>query len=422
MIIDSILSTNSIGTKEQRTTLVSNAFSTYDTLRKMNRDLYDDMQHLRMSSQKEGRENINKIGETFYSHIKLMYEPIIAYLANIPLAEYIIDHERNNNPHFANVLELAKENRRIIDSNITSLNYIYLAPRMQMPLYMACLREILVHTPEGHPDADYLKRCIQKMERIERESKKLAKTDTERRVQALRLADDLQIPSPDVIVEEDLGLAAPQRRLLYHGALKKSSSNSITILLNKKTIHVFVLDHMVLTTTTTTSSSSTSSSTKSSLRREVHNFMEYIPLPMLHVQESKTNWVMKPSSATSTSSNGSTRRRKISFLHSDSSQEDLSPTITLVHLGKSNHKPRILSCSSMDEKRRCLAAIDEARKLYKQNNKHNDVFRLSWLNRTAFRVSRESSSRNEDVISYDKVNCSVPLGKLSFFSSNLLYI
>ncbi|KAI9263433.1 CNH domain-containing protein [Phascolomyces articulosus] len=387
IIIDSILSTDSIGKQERRESLVANAFSTYDTLRILNKDLQTEMIYKQKESQ-EGK--IDSIGDIFYYNIKLMSEPLITYVTNIPLANYIIEHECATNPDFAQLMERAKQNELVIDT-VPALHYLYLAPRMQIPQYMTCLRDILAHTPEHHPDFIMLKRCNEKVERIERESKRQAKGDTEKRVQALQLADDLIVGRQDV----DLELSAPQRRLFHHGALKKSSSLSI----RKKTIHIFVLDHMVLLTTTTK-------------QRDIkHTFLDYIPLPMLHVQESKTNWIAKPPSSSSSSSSGGgeSRRRKISLLNNSSTQEDLSPTITLVHLGRRHQKPRVFSCS-MEEKKRCLTAIDQARKQYKINNKNKKPFGLDLLNHSAFRVYYEISSRNGDIAGYDRVNCSVPLG------------
>ncbi|KAI9499680.1 CNH domain-containing protein [Zychaea mexicana] len=391
VIVASILSADDLGTPERRTTLVSNVFGTYNTLREMSRALLNDMQLRRSENE---RNKIPMIGDILYQHLKLMWDPLIAYISNIPLTEYIIEHEKVTNRHFADILERVKRDKWIVKSGVTAIHYIYLAPRMQLPRYLACLREIIGYTHPHHRDIDYLKRCKDIIERIELESNKRSKSGPQRRVEVLRLADALRVPQ-HLNLNMDLNLAAPQRRLLYQSTLKRSGK------IRKKTVNVFILDHMILTTTTTQ-------------RDTKHEIWDRpILLPMLHVPESKTNWVTRPSSGSSVSSGGgggggggTTRRSRMPLLH-NSSQEDISPTITLKHLGRSTQKERKFACAP-DEKRRCLAAIDDARKLYKQNKK--DVFRLTVLNRTAFRVYHTSPSRNDEVCGYDKVNCSVPLG------------
>ncbi|KAI8148652.1 hypothetical protein BJV82DRAFT_271693 [Fennellomyces sp. T-0311] len=368
VIVSAIRTAEEIGPASRRSSLIANVFTNYEELRLISQSLLNEMQDRRRQYQ---QGYIPQIADILQRHLLRMSNPLVQYLSNIPLAEYIIKRERSTNKEFDHVLERTKHHEKIARSPITAIQYYYLAPRIQLPRYLSHLLGIRAHTPPSHPDYTLLRDCQDIIGWIERSCGKKS-NNTQGRMEVLQLAD-LLLVKPNV----DLKLMEPERRLLYQGKLRRSGQ------IRKKTIHIFVFDHLVLFT----------KRDDKLLGGKYEIWDRPIPLPMLYISESKTNCISEPPVSVTQRHNGFA-----SLFHNPGGR--LGQALVFEHLGRPSQKVREFSCE-LEEKKRCLAAIDAARS---HENHKSDVFHIDVFSRSTFLTFRSTRDRG-----YDQVLCSVPL-------------
>lgn len=373
-IVEAIRSSDDVILGGRRDAFIGYVFYNYKDLRSTSRHFYADLYWRWTHYHTKQRQPIPMIGDILLNHLTLLESHIKEYIPRIPIAKNIMEHELQCNDKLTfllTCLETSDMAKRLMPRtstrDLTCTNIVLEClshPQKQLFLYTEHIERLQHVTNPAHPDYALLEVCAQTVERIRDESTQAMK-ETIDRVAVLWLHDSLVCKEPGEFY--DLQLTSPERRILWESKLFSSTSASSATTNNRKFIHIYILDHVVLITKCGIGDSAT-----------LHQICgQPIPLPMLQVIDSP-----------------STRRHALFRIHN---HHDTS-TMTFVHTVRGEQWS--FTCEK-HIKDRCLQAIHDAQKIWK---KKQHPIHFMPIDVSSFRISQSGDG-------YDQVHCTVPIGK-----------
>lgn len=148
--MDPLLDENSEVTGDRKA-LVDKIFWNVQEVYKVNYQLSQDLLARQSSNQV-----VDKIGDILLSHVGKFY-PFVKYGAHQIVGKYTFETEKSTNPSFA---EFVNKTERLPQSRKLELNGYLTKPTTRLGRYNLLLREILKHTPKGHPDQEEIPKAM----------------------------------------------------------------------------------------------------------------------------------------------------------------------------------------------------------------------------------------------------------------------
>lgn len=374
--METIRSSDDVILGGRRDAFIGYVFYNYKDLRSQSRHFYSDLYWRWTHYHTKQQKPVPMIADIMLNHLTLLESHIKEYIPRIPIARNIMDHELQCNEKLTTLLtyletsDMARRmmpRRNNIDVTCTNIVLECLShPQRQLLLYSEHIQRLQQVTSPAHPDYAFLNLCAQIVNRIEHESMQAMK-ETIERVSVLWLHDSLVCTEPGEFY--DLQLTNPERRILWESKLLPSASSTGTS--SKRPIHIYILDHVVLITKCGIGDNAT-----------LHEICgQPIPLPMLQVIDSTP-----------------TKRHGLFRMHNHHNNH--TSTLTFVHTARGDEWS--FACEK-HVKDRCLQAVHDAQKIWKRKR---HPIHLRPIDISSFRISQP-----EDSNGYDKVHCTVPVGK-----------
>lgn len=378
--MEAIRSSDDVILGGRRDAFIGYVFYNYKDLRSQSRRFYADLYWRWTHYHTKQQKPIPMIADIMLNHLTLLESHIKEYIPRIPIARNIMHHELQCNDKLTTLLtyletsDLARRMmpRRNNSTDLACTNIVLEClshPQRQLLLYAEHIERLQQVTSPAHPDYALLDLCAQTVSRIEHESMDAMK-ETVERVSVLWLHDSLVCKEPGEFY--DLQLTNPERRILWESKLLPSASSTGTS--SRRPIHIYILDHVVLITKCGIGDNAT-----------LHQICgQPIPLPMLQVLDSTP-----------------TRRHGLFRIHNHHNNH--TSTLTFVHTARGEEWS--FACEK-HVKDRCLQAVHDAQKIWKRKR---HPIHLRSIDKSSFRISQPEDTNG----GYDKVHCTVPVGKLS---------
>lgn len=99
---------------------------------------------------------VDQIGDIMLAHVA-KFEPFVRYGSHQIISKYAFETEKSTNPSFA---DFVTKTERLPQSRKLELNGYLTKPTTRLGRYNLLLREILKHTPKGHPDQETIPRVM----------------------------------------------------------------------------------------------------------------------------------------------------------------------------------------------------------------------------------------------------------------------
>ncbi|CAO3589804.1 unnamed protein product [Absidia cylindrospora] len=374
------LTEGSIIDSQKRKQFVRDVFNNYYELRDISTALFKDLLELQ---RRYDQKCVPMIGDIMVQHFPFFEKPFTTYCPHVPMAEYLVAVESQENSEFSRFLgEVTKDQRM----RRLAFRHFLLNPVTRMQRYKLLLSAVLKKTDEDHEDYAYLNRCIEMIGQV------AAKADaqtaaTEKRVEILQIDDSLTFKQGE---SYEVQLVDPHRKLHHRGELKRKPTN--VDVSEKSDIHAFVFDHVFLMT----------KHRKTNTGDEYRVWKRPIPLQMLFVQGSG-DYGGGSSTTRIPSMGGTPMAGMVGVGSSANTAAGGAIPLTLYHLGQRGGVYTFF-CSTLDEKQQWVKAIEDAKATLKRRQGDSYVFELRTLDDSSFRfISSATTSGGQG-----KVTCSVP--------------
>lgn len=384
MVVIPLLESNIID-GEKRKHFVNEVFNNYYELRDISNALFKDLLELQ---RRYDQKCVPMIGDIMVQHFPFFEKPFTTYCPHVPLAEYIVSVESQQNPELGKFLaEVVKDPRM----RRLAFRHFLLNPVTRMQRYKLLLSAVLKKTDEDHEDYAYLNRCIEMISQV------AAKADaqtaaTERRVEILQIDDSLVFKQGE---SYEVQLADTHRKLHHRGELKRKPTNIDVS--EKSDIHAFVFDHMFLMT----------KHRKTNTGDEYRVWKRPVPLQMLFIQGAG-DFAAGGGGGSTSRVPSMTPAAPMSSVPAGMGMNGAGGAIplTLYHLGQRGGVYTFF-CSTAEEKQLWVKAISDAKATLKRRQGDSYIFELRTLDDSSFRfISSATASGGQG-----KVTCSVPFGK-----------
>ena len=193
---------------------------------------------------------VGEIGDIFKEIVPL-FDPFVDYGAHQMYGKYEFEKEKNNNPAFAELVDVRarifllyslslsypQEIERRPESRRLELNGYLTKPTTRLARYPLLLEAVLRHTPESSPDKINLQEVIRTIRSfLTRVNEKSG--EAENRFHLHQLERQLQFRPGEYV---DLKLTAENRKLIHKGSLNRRGGAG-----DKEDLQVFLFDHALL--------------------------------------------------------------------------------------------------------------------------------------------------------------------------------
>ena len=314
---------------------------------------------------------VNTVGDIFLAYVP-RFEPFIHYGASQLFGKYEFERERSGNPSFSRFVD---ETERQKESRKLELNGYLTKPTTRLARYPLLLENVLKYTADGNPDKTDIPKAIsmikQHLDRVNTESGK-----AENQFNLMNLNTALKFAQGEYL---DLKLTEEGRQMIFKGPLKKAPADSTEIM-------VYLFDHAILF----------AKQKNASKREELKVYKRPIPLELLVIVQMeeiipKMGITKRPSSGLTL---GAAARGLNAPKMAPGAKEGFP--ITFKHLGKPPFEITLYALSQMQRKKWMEHIEGQQSKL-----------------RNAVNVYTKSILCDNFFSSMNRVNCLVPIGKLS---------
>ncbi|KAG1561222.1 hypothetical protein G6F49_002009 [Rhizopus delemar] len=344
--MDPLLDENSEVTGDRKA-LVDKIFWNVQEVYKVNYQLSQDLLARQSSNQV-----VDKIGDILLSHVGKFY-PFVKYGAHQIVGKYTFETEKSTNPSFA---EFVNKTERLPQSRKLELNGYLTKPTTRLGRYNLLLREILKHTPKGHPDQEEIPKAMDIITRFLTDVN--IETGIEENKFNLRLLDERLVNKH--ISNLDLDLLSDSRQIIMKGTWKKSSGSESSDVL------VYLLDHCLLII-------------KPKQNEEKYKlYRKPIPLALLSIsfpdQTKRASTIIplgRPSNVSSanTTQNDSVQNNTHQASNASLQQNKNGYPIAFVHLGKQSSGPMTLYAPTLAARKQWADKIEGQRKALVEKHK-----------------------------------------------------
>lgn len=313
---------------------------------------------------------VRNVGDIFLAYVP-RFEPFIHYGANQLFGKYEFERERAGNINFSRFVD---ETERLKESRKLELNGYLTKPTTRLARYPLLLEGVLKYTAEDNPDVQDIPKAIALIKgflsRVNQESGK-----AENHFNLMQLHAALKWTQGEYV---DLKLTDESRQMIFKGALKKGPTDASEIM-------VYLFDHAVLL----------AKQKIANKREELKVYRRPIPLELLVIAQMdevipRLGITKRPSSSLALGAKNALNTPKI-----NPGTKEGYP-ITFRHLGKRGYEITLYATSHV-QRRKWMENIEgQQSKLRDRTN-----------------VYTQTILCDNFFTSLNKVNCLVPIGKLS---------
>jgi RHO1 GDP-GTP exchange protein 1/2 len=180
--------------------------------------------------QQEEHPIISSIAADLFDLIVNLREPFLKYVPNVPIANYKIQEEQENNSNFrtfhdvcahfllcvlSRIVDALQQTIRHPDAHRLDMKAFVLRPVPRINRYQLLLRTMLRATPPDHEDQDTIPRLLEAIRALERDTEPGVE-DAKQKVQLWEYSSKLIFKPGE---EVDLDLFNERRKLLCSGRL-----------------------------------------------------------------------------------------------------------------------------------------------------------------------------------------------------------
>ncbi|KAI9495281.1 CNH domain-containing protein [Zychaea mexicana] len=182
---------------------------------------------------------VDQVGDIMLQHVA-SFGPFVQYGSHQMISRHVFETEKATNLLFAQFVETTE---RLPQSRKLELNGYLTKPTTRLGRYNLLLREILKHTPSGHPDHEYIPKAMNVISEflsdVNHETGKI-----ESRFNIRLLIEKLSYKAPINVDERftNLHLDAENREIIMKGPLKRKGASQS----ESADLQVFLLDHCVV--------------------------------------------------------------------------------------------------------------------------------------------------------------------------------
>ncbi|GAN04695.1 rhoGEF Rgf2 [Mucor ambiguus] len=329
---------------------------------------------------------VDQVGDIMLAHVA-KFEPFVRYGSHQIISKYAFETEKSTNPSFA---DFVTKTERLPQSRKLELNGYLTKPTTRLGRYNLLLREILKHTPKGHPDQETIPRVMTII------AKFLA--DVNRETGRTENAFNLQLLNERIVNKNisnfDLDLTASNRQIIMKGTWKKGSGST-----EASEVLVYLLDHCLLIMKTKQNEEK-----YKLVRKPIPLALLSITFPDLTKRASTIIPLGRPSNVSSADINitnnntlyddmDTTSNNTVDYTNNNNTHNNIPKNgfpISFVHLGKqSSGGPITLYATTLSIRKQWADKIEGQRKALVEKHK---VFNIKSINESFFS-------------SFNKVNC-----------------
>ncbi|KAI9317114.1 CNH domain-containing protein [Dichotomocladium elegans] len=328
---------------------------------------------------------VEQIGDIMLQHVAF-FGPFVQYGSHQMIARYVLETEKAANQTF---LAFVEATERLPQSRKLELNGYLTKPTTRLGRYTLLLREILKHTPEGHPDRELIPKAMNVIsEFLSDVNYETGKMENKFSLQLLR--EKLAYKAPLAVDER---LSVNTRRVIMKGPLKRKGSGPA----ESTDLQVYLLDHCLLIV-------------KPKIVNNVERYKIYkkpIPLALLAItlpdqQSRRASSILsygRPSLSNSISSLNNIDAIAVAAAATSTGTNKGYP-ITFSYLGRSGLSPMTLYAPTLLSRRQWLDMIQTQRQALTEAQKVFDIRSIdarffNSFNRVTCATSYGTSKRDE---------------------------